>query len=57
LGLLLDFLFLRLLSISIPAVLRDLNIKPDTLNLIEEKVGRSLELLDSREFRVMVGWM
>ena len=24
--------------------IRDLNIKPDTLNLIEEKVGNSLEL-------------
>jgi hypothetical protein len=25
--------------------LKDLNIKPDTLNLIEEKVGKSLELI------------
>jgi hypothetical protein len=24
---------------------KDLNIKPDTLNLIEEKVGKSLELI------------
>ena len=24
---------------------RDLNIKPDTLNLIEEKVGKNLELI------------
>jgi hypothetical protein len=26
--------------------MKDLNIKPDTLNLIEEKVGKSLELID-----------
>ena len=25
--------------------IKDLNIKPDTLNLIEEKVGKSLELI------------
>jgi hypothetical protein len=25
----------------------DLNIKPDTLNLIEEKLGKSLELIDT----------
>jgi hypothetical protein len=27
--------------------IEDLNIKPDTLNLIEEKVGKSLELVDT----------
>ena len=27
--------------------IKDLNIKPDTLNLIEEKVGKSLELIDT----------
>jgi hypothetical protein len=27
---------------------KDLNIKPDTLNLIEEKVGKSLELIGTR---------
>jgi hypothetical protein len=26
--------------------IKDINIKSDTLNLIEEKVGKSLELLD-----------
>ena len=28
--------------------IKDLNIKPDTLNLIEEKVGKSLELIGTR---------
>jgi hypothetical protein len=28
--------------------IKDFNIKPDTLNLIEEKVGKSLELIDTR---------
>jgi hypothetical protein len=28
--------------------IRDLNIKPDTLNLIEEKVGKSLELIGTQ---------
>jgi hypothetical protein len=27
--------------------IKDLNIKPDTLNIIEEKVGKSLELIDT----------
>lgn len=27
--------------------IKDLNIKPDTLNLIEEKVGKSFELIDT----------
>ena len=27
--------------------IKDLNIKPDTVNLIEEKVGNSLELIDT----------
>ena len=27
--------------------IKDLNIKPDTLNLIEEKVGKNLELIDT----------
>jgi hypothetical protein len=27
--------------------IKDLNIKPDTLNLIQEKVGKSLELIGS----------
>ena len=29
--------------------IKDLNTKPDTLNPIEEKVGKSLELLGTRE--------
>jgi hypothetical protein len=29
--------------------IKDLNIKPDTLNLIEEKVGKSLELIGTGE--------
>jgi hypothetical protein len=29
--------------------IKDLNIKPDTLNVIEEKVGKSLELIGTRE--------
>ena len=29
--------------------IKDLNIKPNTLNLIEEKVGKSLELIWHRE--------
>jgi hypothetical protein len=29
--------------------IKDLNIKPDPLNLIEEKVGKSLELIGKRE--------
>jgi hypothetical protein len=29
--------------------IKDLNIKPDTLNLIEEKVGKSLELIGTWE--------
>jgi hypothetical protein len=29
--------------------IKDLNIKPDTLTLIEEKVGKSLELIGTRE--------
>jgi len=29
--------------------IQDLNIKPDTLNLIEEKVGKSLELIGTGE--------
>ena len=28
--------------------IKDLNIKPDTLNLIEEKVGKSPELIGTR---------
>ena len=28
--------------------IKDLNIKPDTLSLIEEKVGKSLELIGTR---------
>jgi hypothetical protein len=28
-----------------PKWIKDLNIKPDTLNLIEKKVGKSLELI------------
>ena len=28
--------------------IKDLNIKPDTLNLIEEKVGKSLELIGTQ---------
>ena len=28
--------------------IKDFNIKPDTLNLIEEKVGMSLELIGTR---------
>ena len=28
---------------------KDLNIKPDTLNLIEEKLGKSLELIGTGE--------
>jgi hypothetical protein len=28
-------------------LIKDLNIKPDTLNLIEEKVGKSLELIST----------
>jgi hypothetical protein len=27
--------------------MKDLNIKPDTLKLIEEKVGKSLELIET----------
>ena len=27
--------------------IKDLNIKPDSLNLIEEKVGESLQLIDT----------
>jgi hypothetical protein len=29
---------------------KDLNIKPDTLNLIEEKVGKSLELIGTGRY-------
>ena len=29
--------------------IKDLNVKPDTLNLIEEKVGKSLELIGTGE--------
>jgi hypothetical protein len=29
--------------------IKDLHIKPDMLNLIEEKVGRSLKLIDTGE--------
>jgi hypothetical protein len=29
--------------------IEDLNIKPDTLNRIEEKVGKSLQLIGTRE--------
>ena len=29
--------------------IRDLNVRPDTLNLIEESVGNSLELIDTGE--------
>jgi hypothetical protein len=29
--------------------IKDLNVKPDTLNLIEEKVRKSLELIDTGE--------
>ena len=29
--------------------IKDLNIKPDTLNVIEEKVGKSLELIGTGE--------
>jgi hypothetical protein len=29
--------------------IKDLHIKPDTLNLIDEKVGKSLEHMDTRE--------
>ena len=29
--------------------INDLNIKPDTLNVIEEKVGKSLELIGEGE--------
>jgi hypothetical protein len=29
--------------------IKDLNIKPNTLNLIEEKVGKSLELIGTGE--------
>jgi hypothetical protein len=29
--------------------IKDLNIKPDTLNLIEKKVGKSLELIGTGE--------
>ena len=32
--------------------IKDLNIKPDTLNLIEEKVGKSLELIG-----MQMGWL
>jgi hypothetical protein len=28
-----------------PKLIKDLNIKPDTSNLIEEKVGKSLEFI------------
>ena len=30
--------------------IKELNIKPDALNLIEEKVGKSLELIGTRKF-------
>ena len=30
--------------------IKDLNIKPDTLNLLEEKVGKSLELIGKGKF-------
>jgi hypothetical protein len=32
-----------------PTWVKDLNIKPDTLNLIEENVGKSLELIGTGE--------
>jgi hypothetical protein len=35
---------------SSPSLIKDLHIKPDTLNLIEEKVGKSLE--QNRTLRV-----
>jgi hypothetical protein len=37
---------------------QDLNIKPDTLNLIEEKVGKSLELIDKGEISsIKLQWL
>jgi hypothetical protein len=33
--------------------IKDLNIKPDTLNLIQEKVGKSLELIGTGEVCLM----
>jgi hypothetical protein len=30
--------------------IKDLHLKPDTLNLIEEKMGKSLEHMDMREY-------
>jgi hypothetical protein len=36
--------------------IKDLNIKPDTLNLIEEKVGKSLELIGTGWGEGWRGW-
>ena len=33
---------------TLSKLIKDLNIKPDTLNLIEEKVGKSLKLIGTR---------
>lgn len=33
------------LDTQVPCVIKDLNIKLDTLNLIEEKVGNNLEII------------
>ena len=37
--------YLPLCTKLIPKWIKDLNIKPDILNLLEEKVGKSLELI------------
>jgi hypothetical protein len=43
-------LFLSLCTKLKPKQIKGLHIKPDTLNLIEEKVGKSLEHVDTGKF-------
>jgi hypothetical protein len=42
------FPLLRMTKAPTPKWIKDLNIKPDTLKLIEEKVGKSLKHMGTR---------